>query len=462
MSEKKSTETKSSVDTSSLEKNDVSASTVTTDKSAQASNTNKADNNAAASTERAANASAATKDAKSSTTVNNTEKAAAKLAEDANVNTDNITKSTVSNDTTITKAGQAGKQDSVDTQNIDLNTATLGKLTKSSDSHFDPKLAALLGTSLIQTDATNAVTTNTLNTNGAGNSSLTNANATALAASLKSANGNNDTSDNTIKDFSDLQKAVTDDSIKSITVTGEITATGNLNINRDVTIVGADKNASIKLNSNEINNTGNLTLKDINIDGSITGNGTVKAVATTYSGLKNLVFSDSVKNVVVDNAIVADSNLNVGHDVTITNSDNNSGAIDLNGNQINNTGNLTLKDITVNGSVMETGTVNIEGNVTSSVNDSNGYNLSNSEKSAKFTNTNQTKGYNIEANRVNVDRNASLTINRSSVGDGIHLVNNGSVNVADYGQLTINMNTNNDLNTIAHYHDAGIFAEGNW
>ncbi|MES5113595.1 LPXTG cell wall anchor domain-containing protein [Lactobacillus gasseri] len=54
-----------------------------------------------------------------------------------------------------------------------------------------------------------------------------------------------------------------------------------------------------------------------------------------------------------------------------------------------------------------------------------------------------------------------MTINRSAIGDGIHLANNGTVNVADGGQLTINMNTNNDLNTTARYHNAGIFAVGN-
>lgn len=299
VSEKKSTETKSSVDTSSLEKSNVSASTVTTDKSTQASAANKASNNVATTTNKVANASTTTNKS-ASTTVNNTEKAAAKLAEDANVNTGNITKSTVSKDTTITDAGKVGKQDqnNVDTQTFNLNTAELGKLTKSSDSHFNPKLAAaLFGNSLIQANANNAVNANTSALNS---SALTNGDASALGASLRAASGNNDTSNyQTVTNWSGLKGAV-NSSASGVIISGTINVpqfttvnqNNDLNINKDFTIIGADENATLNLNNNVINNNGNLTLKNINIKGAVAGNGTVNIegkVTSTVETVKSFV-----------------------------------------------------------------------------------------------------------------------------------------------------------------------------
>ena len=413
VSEKKSTETKSSVDTSSLEKSNVSASTVTTDKSTQASAANKASNNVATTTNKVANASTTTNKS-ASTTVNNTEKAAAKLAEDANVNTGNITKSTVSKDTTITDAGKVGKQDqnNVDTQTFNLNTAELGKLTKSSDSHFNPKLAAaLFGNSLIQANANNAVNANTSALNS---SALTNGDASALGASLRAASGNNDTSNyQTVTNWSGLKGAV-NSSASGVIISGTINVpqfttvnqNNDLNINKDFTIIGADENATLNLNNNVINNNGNLTLKNINIKGAVAGNGTVniEGKVTSTVGSDNSI----IKGKTIDEA------------------------------------NAAVQDQTSTGKIGTQGTSWVAGS-----NNRNGWTV---------------KGWNyanFSGSNVNIAADANLTISRSAIGDGIHLTNNGTVNVADNGQLTINMNTNNDLNTTARYHNAGIFAVGN-
>lgn len=192
---------------------------------------------------------------------------------------------------------------------------------------------------------------------------------------------------------------------------------------------------------------------------------------TDWNGLQNAVLSGAqgvnIKGNITPGFLVLGNGLTINDTFTIHGIDG--AVLNLNGQKITNNGQLTLADVTVNGSIMGNGTVNIKGNVTSNVNDLNGYTLTendgastsaiNRNKGIKV-NYDQTKGYNIEANTVNVEEGASLTVNRSSIGDGIHLVNsNSAVNVADNAQLTVNMNTNNDLNTKARYHDAGIFAE---
>ena len=182
-----------------------------------------------------------------------------------------------------------------------------------------------------------------------------------------------------------------------------------------------------------------------------------------YNDLQRAVSNYSVSGVNIDGDIYVFGNLTINRAFTIKGTNN--AKLNLNQNAIINNSTLTLEDITVNGSIMGNGTVNIKGDVISNVNESNGYTLTNSEKATPGVKVNwtQTKGYNIQSSTVNVDDNASLTINRSSVGDGIHLLSNGIVNVGNYSQLTINMNTNNELGTGAtvRYHDAGIFAESN-
>ncbi|WP_318531391.1 mucin-binding protein [Limosilactobacillus reuteri] len=175
--------------------------------------------------------------------------------------------------------------------------------------------------------------------------------------------------------------------------------------------------------------------------------------------LQNAVNDFSVKGVNVKGNTSLFSDLNINRAFTIHGVDG--AVLNLGQNKINNNGQLTLADVTVNGSIMGNSTVNIKGTVTSNVNDINGYNLSDTEKKEHFTNWDQTKGYNIQASTVNIENGASLTINRASIGDGIHLMgSSSSVNVADNAKLTVNMNTNN-ASQRARYHDAGIFAESN-
>lgn len=167
---------------------------------------------------------------------------------------------------------------------------------------------------------------------------------------------------------------------------------------------------------------------------------------------------------------------------------NDAAVLNLGQKSLNNSGNLTLQDITINGAVSGNGIVNIKGNVTSNVSENNSLIKGATVDAANAALKDQTstgtigtqgtswasgssnqngwtvKGWNyanFSGSKVNVAADANLTINRSAIGDGIHLANNGTVNVADGGQLTINMNTNNDLNTTARYHNAGIFAVGN-
>ena len=150
-----------------------------------------------------------------------------------------------------------------------------------------------------------------------------------------------------------------------------------------------------------------------------------------YNDLQRAVSNYSVSGVNIDGDIYVFGNLTINRAFTIKGTNN--AKLNLNQNAIINNSTLTLEDITVNGSIMGNGTVNIKGDVISNVNESNGYTLTNSEKATPGVKVNwtQTKGYNIQSSTVNVDDNASLTINRSSVGDGIHLLSNGIVNVGN-------------------------------
>ncbi|MDX5068964.1 YSIRK-type signal peptide-containing protein [Lactobacillus paragasseri] len=210
-------------------------------------------------------------------------------------------------------------------------------------------------------------------------------------------------------------------------------------------------------------------------------------LVTSASALQQAINS-GVAGVNIDRSIDA-SNV----DSAITNTFaivgiNDAAVLNLGQKSLNNSGNLTLQDITINGAVSGNGTVNIKGNVTSNVSENNSLIKGATVDAANAALKDQTstgtigtqgtswasgssnqngwtvKGWNyanFSGSKVNVAADANLTINRSAIGDGIHLANNGTVNVADGGQLTINMNTNNDLNTTARYHNAGIFAVGN-
>lgn len=256
------TQAKTSVDTSKLEKKAVDSATISNNKASTTENakagsvqTNKAANNTSA-------ANNAQTSNKKTTTATDSSKAAAQLVKDATANTVDVANN-VAGQVTVNNAGQAGKKAATDTTTtFNLNTADLGKLSKNvlDNSNLDN----LLRNSFVQTNSTDKVT---LNANTLG-SSLTNGDATALAASLRTASGNNDTSNyKTVTDWSGLQSAVSSGA-EGVIVSGNITATNDffnlaphndLNINGNFTIVGADKNASINLNNNVIQNNPELS-----------------------------------------------------------------------------------------------------------------------------------------------------------------------------------------------------------
>lgn len=256
------TQAKASVDTSKLEKKAVDSATISNNKASTTKNakagsvqTNKAANNTSA-------ANNAQTSNKKTTTATDSSKAAAQLVKDATANTADVANN-VAGQVTVNNAVQAGKKAATDTTTtFNLNTADLGKLSKNVLDHSN--LDNLLRNSFVQTNSTDKVT---LNANTLG-SSLTNGDATALAASLRTASGNNDTSNyKTVTDWSCLQSAVSSGA-EGVIVSGNITATNgffnlaphnDLNINGNFTIVGADKNASINLNNNVIQNNPELS-----------------------------------------------------------------------------------------------------------------------------------------------------------------------------------------------------------
>ena len=138
---------------------------------------------------------------------------------------------------------------------------------------------------------------------------------------------------------------------------------------------------------------------------------------------------------------------------------NDAAALNLGQKSLNNSGNLTLQDITINGSISGNGTVNIKGNVTSNVNSINSSVPTQDQYNAQnYTGgRNNFKNSNITGSRVNIENGASLTVNSSEINDGINLSDGGAVNVGD--NATLNVNLTNASTNAARYHTAGVFAK---
>ena len=138
---------------------------------------------------------------------------------------------------------------------------------------------------------------------------------------------------------------------------------------------------------------------------------------------------------------------------------NDAAALNLGQKSLNNSGNLTLQDITINGSISGNGTVNIKGNVTSNVNSVNSSVPTKDQYNAQnYTGgRNNFKNSNITGSRVNIENGASLTVNSSEINDGINLSDGGAVNVGD--NATLNVNLTNASTNAARYHTAGVFAK---
>ncbi|MGQ5710019.1 mucin-binding protein [Lactobacillus sp. PSON] len=133
-------------------------------------------------------------------------------------------------------------------------------------------------------------------------------------------------------------------------------------------------------------------------------------------------------------------------------------SINLGQVSLNNNANLTLANVTVNGSIKGNGSVIVKGDVTSNVDYSNNATLSDSELKTQIgnshpkdvgVNTNNWKAANIAASRVVIDPEASLTVNRNIDGDGIVLMNGGALfgqNVGTNGALVANYNSKLTIN----------------
>ena len=181
-----------------------------------------------------------------------------------------------------------------------------------------------------------------------------------------------------------------------------------------------------------------------------------KTVTNTFE-LQNAVNDFSIKGVNVKGNINLFGDLNINRAFTIHGVDG--AVLNLGQNKINNNGQLTLADVTVNGSIMGNGTVNIKGNVTSNVNSVNSSVPTQDQYNAQnYTGTrNNFKNSNITGSRVNIENGASLTINSSEINDGINLSDGGTVNVGD--NATLNVNLTNASTTATRYHVAGVFAK---
>ncbi len=138
---------------------------------------------------------------------------------------------------------------------------------------------------------------------------------------------------------------------------------------------------------------------------------------------------------------------------------NDAAALNLGQKSLNNSGNLTLQDIKINGSISGSGTVNIKGNVTSNINSTNSSVPTQDQYNAQNYTGSRTnfKNSNIAARNVNIENGASLTINSSEINDGINLADGGTVKVGD--NATLNVNLTNTSTTATRYHVAGVFAK---
>jgi adhesion exoprotein len=315
------------------------------------------------------------------------------------------------NEGTFAEASSEDKTSSTtDAQKVESKVATAKATTDTANS--------VKTASTTSTDQTTSVNTTTFNTNQSSTAALFSASALseskALAATPRasSATTNAQAKNNNYKlvtSSSELQQAI-NSGVAGINIDRSIDASNvNLAITNTFAIVGINDAAVLNLGQKSLNNSGNLTLQDITINGAVSGNGTVNIKGNVTS------------NVNENNSLIKGATADAA-----------------------NAANAALKDQTSTGTIGTQGTSCASGS-----SNQNGWTV---------------KGWNyanFSGSKVNVAADANLTINRSAIGDGIHLANNGTVNVADGGQLTINMNTNNDLNTTARYHNAGIFAVGN-
>ncbi|MEY8293665.1 mucin-binding protein, partial [Limosilactobacillus caviae] len=168
-----------------------------------------------------------------------------------------------------------------------------------------------------------------------------------------------------------------------------------------------------------------------------------KTVTNAYE-LQNAISDYRISGVNVKGNINPFGDLNINRAFTIHGVDG--AVLNLSQNKIVNNGQLTLVDVTVNGSVTGNGTVNIKGTVNSNVNDFNSVTFGSvNELKQQIGSTlsgasvNNWKAANIAASNVNIEQGATLNINRSITGDGIAEPDGGKINVDINASLNVNL-----------------------
>ena len=224
-------------------------------------------------------------------------------------------------------------------------------------------------------------------------------------------------------------------------------------VNNDVNYASVFASLTAMQQANDTSAAQSSTAADSTANNEYSGYETV----TDASGLQNAINNFSVKGVNVKGNINLFSDLNINRAFTIHGVDG--AVLNLGQNKINNNGQLTLDDVTVNGSVMGSGTVTIKGTVVSNVNSANSSVPTQDQYNAQhYTGgKNNFKNSNIAASNVNIENGASLTVNSSEINDGINLTDGGTVKVGD--NATLNVNLTNASTTAARYHVAGVFAK---
>ncbi|MFS1663823.1 mucin-binding protein, partial [Streptococcus sp. zg-JUN1979] len=237
-----------------------------------------------------------------------------------------------------------------------------------------------------------------------------------------------DTDAVSVSTWNALVNALNDSSVSNIKVNGNITATATSAISaaRKVTVTGAD-GASLNFGTNLLTTTASgwdLTFDNLNIT---TGSG--RGVIDTGQGNNKITFKDvthtgnslfgGATTGTGNNATTSGANTDIVIAGTTTSTVNNAPFVQSYGNSNRQYG-VTIQN---NGTVLESGAANIH-----------------------------------DAKSVTIEEGASFTLNRSSIGDGIKLVDGGSVSVGDKATFTVNLNTNNATDS-ARYHNAGIFME---
>ncbi|MBB1123213.1 mucin-binding protein [Limosilactobacillus albertensis] len=176
------------------------------------------------------------------------------------------------------------------------------------------------------------------------------------------------------------------------------------------------------------------------------------SVVSDAQSLKNALSNIDIKGAIVKGDITVNEPLLINRDFVIKGFDG--AVLNLGNNAIKNNALLTLKDITVNGSIIGDGSVNIEGTVNSNVDNNNSVRLTDEQLTKQIgnawqgANINNWKSANIVSSKVNITQGSTLNINRTITGDGIALIN-GTSSFTNDGSTFGSTKPTNDNGTIS-------------